>query len=227
MQFGLVAYDAMWFKQLSEATKMSKIKVVMPLNMNTIHLIARADSGINSIGDLNGKRTNVGPPGSGSFISSTIIRLKTNTKWNESTLSNKDALIALRAGRIDALFYFSAMPVRELVELGKEMEGVIKLVNMKHPSLDGFYILAEVPDNMYPWQTKSVFQYSVKNLLITYNYTTPGKMQAVTDLTTCIIDALPKLQESGHSGWREVEPKSYTEVKWSMHPSAKAVIDGR
>jgi TRAP transporter TAXI family solute receptor len=225
VQFACVAYDTMWMRDRTDPDKMKKVRVVMPLNYNTIHLIVNVNSGIKDLMDLAGRRVNKGPVGSGTNVTSTIIMLKTGLKFTESTYSQADAIKKLMAGQLDAIFYASAIPADALTAIGKDGDGVIKMVTLSHPALNNFYTQVDIPANVYPWQSSSVGTLAVKNLLVTYNYQTALRQQQVADLTQCIVDKLPELQDNAI--WREVEPGSYSKVKWEMHSRAKQVIDNK
>jgi len=82
------------------------------------HFVVREDSGIKSMGDLVGKRVNVGSPGSGSAANSTII-LKGLGLYDQVKINNLsfgDAGRAVGDGQMDALG-MSGAPMAAVVTL--------------------------------------------------------------------------------------------------------------
>jgi TRAP transporter TAXI family solute receptor len=223
IQFGIAPLDTMKFKEITDKGKMSKIVVLMPLYKNAIQVIANNRSGIKKLEDLRGKRVNIGPVGSGSWVSAQLIQIRTGVKFVESTYSTADSLKKVNSGDLDAAFYFSGVPTPDLVALGKDGDGLIHLVNMRHPNLDNFYEPTEIPENTYAWEHNAVQIQQVQNYLIAYNYSSAEKQTDVANLVECIKMNLPKLQEEGNLVWRGVDLGA--EVKWPMHEIARRILN--
>jgi TRAP transporter TAXI family solute receptor len=94
------------------------IRMMTGMYESVHHFVVREDSGIKSMGDLAGKRVNVGSPGSGSAANSTIILeglgLYDQVKINN--LSFGDAGRAVGDGQMDALG-MSGAPMSAVVTL--------------------------------------------------------------------------------------------------------------
>lgn len=221
--YGIAPLDSIKFKDRTDHGKMSKITVLMPLYKNAIQVIANNRSGIKSVSDIKpSHRGNLGPVGSGSWVSSQIVSIRTGKKWIESTYSTKDSLQKVMSGELDFAFYFSGVPTPDLVALGKDGDGLIHLVNMRHPELDNFYEPTEIPENTYAWEHNSVQIQQVQNYLIAYNYQSAEKQRDAEALLSCIVNKLDWLAENGNNVWKGVDPKA--EVKWPMHPVASRIL---
>lgn len=225
IQYGIVQQDALAYKALTDSAMMSKIKMIFPLYNEEIHLVARSNSGINSIEDLAGKKVSVGQENSGNWVTSQIIKAKTGIEFTEVNLDNTAAVKALLNGTIDAAVIVGGKPMSVLQDVGQSGTGKLKLVAMKHPALEGFYINSTVPEGLYAWQKTAVKTYAVKSILATFAYKNPVMDKEITALTRCIVGHLDDLQATGHTKWREVDPESYKQVKWPIHPSAQRELD--
>ena len=220
--YGIAPLDSLKFKDRTDHGKMSKITVLMPLYKNAIQVVANNRSGIKSVGDLRGKRVNIGPVGSGSWVAAQLISIRTGIKFTESTFSTSESLRKVMAGELDAAFYFSGVPTPDLVQLGKDGDGIIHLVNMRHPELDNFYEPTEISENTYAWEHNAVQVQQVQNYLIAYNYSSAEKQHDAEALLGCIIGKLDWLAENGNNVWKGVDAKA--EVKWPLHPVASRAL---
>ena len=94
------------------------IRMMTGMYESVHHFVVREDSGIKSMGDLVGKRVNVGSPGSGSAANSTII-LKGLDLYDQVKINNLsfgDAGRAVGDGQMDALG-MSGAPMAAVVTL--------------------------------------------------------------------------------------------------------------
>ena len=106
-----------------------ELRTIAALFQEHIHLVALADSGINSVADLKGKRVSLDEPGSGTRVDATLI-LEANglgvDDVKAEALKGNAASEALRNGKIDAFFVVAGYPTGAVVELASAVE--IKLV---------------------------------------------------------------------------------------------------
>jgi TRAP transporter TAXI family solute receptor len=222
--YGIAPLDSLKFKDRTDHAKMSKITVLLPLYKNAIQVIAGNRTGIKSVGDLRGKRVNIGPVGSGSWVAAQLISIRTGIKFTESVYSTSESLKKVLSGDLDAAFYFSGVPTPDLVALGKEGDGLIHLVNMRHPELDNFYEPTEISENTYAWEKNAVQVQQVQNYLVAYNYASAEKQHDAEALLSCIISKLDWLAENGNNVWKGVDKDAM--VKWPLHPVAQRILKG-
>ena len=132
------------------------LRTIAALFSEHIHLVALADSGINAVADLKGKRVSLDEPGSGTRVDAQII-LQANG-LSEGDLTAEDlkpgpAAEALRNGKIDAFFIVAGYPTGAVVELAAATP--IKLVPIDGDAAKtltdkyGFFSQSDIPAGTY------------------------------------------------------------------------------
>jgi uncharacterized protein len=133
-----------------------KLRTIAALYEEHIHLVALADSGINSVADLKGKRVSLDEPGSGTRVDALLILEANGLSESDLTpesLKGNAAADALRNGKIDAFFAVAGYPTGAIVELASSVD--IKLIPIDGAAADeltakyGFVTKSEIPDNAY------------------------------------------------------------------------------
>lgn len=132
------------------------LRTIAALFEEHIHLVALADSGINSVADLKGKRVSLDEPGSGTYVDATLI-LEANglavADVSAEALKGNAASEALRNGKIDAFFVVAGYPTGSLVELASAEK--IKLVPIDGDGAKaltdkyGFFAQSDIPEGTY------------------------------------------------------------------------------
>ncbi len=132
------------------------LRTIAALFEEHIHLVALADSGINSVADLKGKRVSLDEPGSGTYVDANLILDSNGLSVEDITaeaLKGNAAAEALRNGKIDAFFVVTGYPTGALVELSSAVD--IKLVPIDGAGADaltekyGFFAKSDIPDGAY------------------------------------------------------------------------------
>jgi TRAP transporter TAXI family solute receptor len=132
------------------------LRTIAALFKEHIHLVTLADSGINSVADLAGKRVSVDEPGSGTYVDAQLILAAFGLGLDDITeenLKGSDATGALRNGQVDALFIVAGYPTGALVELASAAD--MKLVPIEGEGVDaltsefGFFSSSEIPEGVY------------------------------------------------------------------------------
>ncbi len=132
------------------------LRTIAALFEEHIHLVAMADSGINSVADLSGKRVSLDEPGSGTYVDALLILEANGLTADDITaeaLKGNAASEALRNGKIDAFFVVTGYPTGALVELSSAAK--IKLVPIDGDGAAaltekyGFFASSEIPDDAY------------------------------------------------------------------------------
>lgn len=96
-------------------TNFKAVGVVYP---EVMHVITTVDSGINSIADLQGKKINPGPPGSGTYVTAMeILKAFGVDDYSSSPGSFTDAVAGLQDGNIDAAFAVVSFPSSAVIEI--------------------------------------------------------------------------------------------------------------
>jgi TRAP transporter TAXI family solute receptor len=102
------------------------LRAVAVLFTEAVHIVARADAGIDSVAKLAGKRVALGQEGSGTALTAGMILeaagLSPATSVDARRMSQSDTLEALRAGDVDAAFFVTAPGSSRLVELFRTVD---------------------------------------------------------------------------------------------------------
>jgi uncharacterized protein len=96
---------------------------------NAVHVLTLADSGIESLQDLRGKRVSVGSPGSGTEVSARTMLEAVGITYDDfqvERLGVNETADALRDGAIDAGFWSGGVPTGGVLSLAETRQ--IKLV---------------------------------------------------------------------------------------------------
>jgi len=134
----------------------TNLRTIAALFEEHIHLVALADSGINSVADLKGKRVSLDEPGSGTFVDANLILEANGLSTDDVTaeaLKGNAAAEALRNGKIDAFFAVAGYPTGGIVELASSAK--IKLVPIAGAGADaltekyGFFAASDIPADTY------------------------------------------------------------------------------
>ena len=132
------------------------IRTIAALFEEHIHLVALADSGINSVADLKGKRVSLDEPGSGTYVDAGLILEASGLGLDDVTpeaLKGAAAAEGLRNGKIDAFFVVAGYPTGAIVELASAAD--IKLVPISGAGADaltekyGFFAASDIPAGTY------------------------------------------------------------------------------
>ncbi len=135
---------------------MKDIRTIAALFEEHIHLVTSADSGINSVADLKGKRVSLDEPGSGTYVDANLILGAYGLKQSDITpeaLKGGAAAEALRNGKIDAFFVVAGYPTGALVELASATK--MKLVPISGANAKalvskyGFFSASDIPAGTY------------------------------------------------------------------------------
>ena len=124
---------------------------------NAIQLVVMADSGIESLADLRGKRVSVGAPGSGTEVSAQAILAANDITYDdieEQRLNFNETAAALRDGQIDAGFWSVGPPTSSILDLATTRD--IELVSLEGEELENALGASDVfarytlPGGTYP-----------------------------------------------------------------------------
>lgn len=132
------------------------LRTIAALFEEHIHLVALADSGIDSVADLKGKRVSLDEPGSGTYVDAKLILEANDVALEDITaeaLKGGAAAEALRNGKVDAFFVVAGYPTGAVVELASAAD--IKLVPIDGDGAAaltekyGFFAASDIPEGTY------------------------------------------------------------------------------
>ena len=207
VQLGIVQSDVLAFvaKVQSDPTLQriaKKTKMVFPLYNEEVHILGRR--GIADFDDLAGKRVAVGRDGSGTYLTARLLfKLAEVTPSEMVPIDTGEALAALKAGRVDAMFYVAGYPVRLLKEDVQASDN-LALIPITSKSIVEFYPRAEIPGDTYGWQPTPVNTVAAKAVLVSFDFRRKD-CDTVGRLAQQVSSRMDWLQKNGHPKWKAVD----------------------
>lgn len=191
------------------------LRVVLPLYDEEIYFVVRADSPLQYVHEIKGRRINIGPLQSGTAMSaSTIYRLMFGeplATTATSTLTNEEGLLKLTTdGSVDVVVIVAGQPAKLLADMKPEAKQLVRLlkVDPANPGTAGAlqtYVPATIRSASYPnWLDQDVGGLAVKAYLVTYDYNYRVTIDKLVRLAQSMCDNFAVLQTEGHPKWRDV-----------------------
>lgn len=190
-----VAYSA-YVGRLPGAEDGPRLRSLAVLELNPVHLLVRAKSGIRSIADLRRRRVAIGGPGSGSAATAVTVMTAfglPDGAFDAVWLSYSEASSGLIKGTLDAMFVTGSVPlgsVEATVAAGMELlpltKPPIEHLEAEYP----FFRPTLIPAGAYATQQAPVPTIGVDNLLVAR---ADLDERLAHDLTAALLDALPTL----------------------------------
>lgn len=221
----------------AEAARLiTPLRVVMPLFDEEIYFVTRADSPLQSVNQIRGKRINVGTAGSGTALTvTTLYHTMFGTELpeqNTTYLSNEEALVKLATEKsIDVVVIVAGQPAKLLADMKPEAKQYIKILPVdlqteESKLVSEVYTSTTIRSGNYPnLLTSDLPALGVKSMLVTYDYQSPGLRETLTRLAQSMCQNFEKLKTDGHSKWKEINlavpalPKG-----WTYYPPTHQVL---
>ncbi|MDM0114053.1 TAXI family TRAP transporter solute-binding subunit [Variovorax sp. J22R133] len=192
------------------------LRLIMPLYDEEIYFVARADSPMESIHEIKGKKLGVGALGSGTALTSrTLYQLMFGepiAPENAQYLTNEDALVKLTVDKtIDVAIIVAGQPAKLFTDMQPDARKFIKILKLDEKAPETVrarktYFPATIRASSYSaWLTNDIPTWTVKAYLVTYDYglqTTVGYLNRFADSLCTNFD---KLQANGHPKWKQVK----------------------
>jgi TRAP transporter TAXI family solute receptor len=205
-QLGIVQSDVLAFVARVETDPVlkriaKKIKMVFPLYNEEVHVLGR---NIASFDDLADKKVAVGREGSGTYLTARLMFKVSEIEPKEMVLIDTDqALAALKAGQIDAMFYVAGAPVKLFTE-GVSEADKLALVPITNKNVTEFYPTVDLPGGTYPWQTGPLSTVAVKAVLVSFDFRRLD-CDNVGRFAQLLSTNMNWLVDNGHPKWKSVK----------------------
>ncbi|OIQ31567.1 MAG: hypothetical protein BM562_06855 [Alphaproteobacteria bacterium MedPE-SWcel] len=194
----------------------SRIKVVVPLYVEEVHLYSRSDSNLNRIQDLfvDGRVIGAGKLNSGSLVTAqTLFRAAGEVELIETfdPLGGDDALRALMRNRMHAFFDVVGAPGGRGNSV-QAAEGQLKLMSIELDEIEfgpeSAYVPKVLTSEQYPWLTEPVETIGVTAFLVTFEYDEESPYcEMLTNLTRSIIENQELLARENHPKWDDFDQR--------------------
>ncbi len=174
LDFGIVQSDWQYHayngtSTFEDAGPNEDLRAVFSVHPEPFTLVVHPDSGIESFMDLQGKRVNVGNPGSGQRATMEVLMEELGWTMDDFSVASELAAAqmpgALCDGRIDAYVYVVGHPSANITEAASTCGA--QLVNVQNEAVDAlvsenpYYRVATIPGGMYPENPDDVTTWGV------------------------------------------------------------------
>ena len=185
------------------------LRTIANLYPESIHIVARADSGINGVADLKGTKVSLDEPGSGTLVDARLILAAygiSETDIEPEYLKPNQAADLMRDGNMDAFFFVGGFPAGAIAELATSRS--IKLVPITGPEAEavieeyGFFAKDLVPGGTYEGVADDV-----QTLAVGAQWVTGADQdeELIYEITKAMWnDNTRRLLDSGHAKCRDI-----------------------
>lgn len=203
------------------------LRAIASLYPETIHLVASADSGIDSVDDLAGKRVSLDEPGSGTLVDARIILGAYGLSEDDieaAYLKPDQAAERMQDGAMDAFFFVGGFPAGAIAELASQED--ITLVPISGDEAKGitdeytFFAQNVVPAGTYDGVDAETTTLSVGAQWIT---SADQPEELIYEITKALWnDNTRKLLDAGHQKGAEITLETALDgVGIPLHPGAE------
>jgi hypothetical protein len=204
--------------------KKDKIRVIANLYPESMHLVLKKGTKLNSLKDLNGMKVGVAAAGSGTQVSVRMILKNYDIKADEYELNVGQSAQRLADGQIDAFFYAAGTPLSSLIQLGStkgfdlysfsadEQKAINKIIP--------YYVEDVIEAGVYENIGYNVSTVAVNGQLIT-SIDQPADL--IYDITKALWNKnTRKLLDKGHPKGKAIQPSTALKgVLIPLHPGAE------
>lgn len=219
----MVQSDLLFYMQASDMRnnthKTKDIKVIIPLAKEEIHVVTKKSSNLNKLQDLDSAIVAIGNKNQGTYVTSSIMKDRSNMYWISRNIHFDQALKDLYLNEIDAFIIVGSAPISKLDLNPRAMTDELALVE-----LEDFNDWAKYYDNDtiykedYKWLEKDVPTFGVKTVLIVNEAKlTDDDRSEIAKLTNGIKSKFDILKEQGHPKWKEVDLSDWDNSDWTMY----------
>lgn len=230
LDFGVAQSD--WQYHAYNGTAPDKVKkfdglrAVFSVHPEPYHIIVGSGSGINSWGDLKGKRFNIGNPGSGQRGTTEVLMAAYGTAKGDfkiaTELTSTEQSKALCDGKIDAYGYTVGVPNAGVSVATDGCDArIINLdtaVEKKLVSENAYYAFATIPKGTYKTTDKDVTTFGVMATFVT---SAEVPEDIVYEVTRAVFENLDDFRRL-HPAFANLDPKKMIKNALSapLHPGA-------
>jgi TRAP transporter TAXI family solute receptor len=232
LDFGVVQSDVQYQAyngegRFAEQGAQENLRALFSLHPEPFNVLARAEAGIETFDDLEGKRVNIGNPGSGQRAIMDVLMERKG--WTNDTfalaseLAPAEQSAALCDNNIDAFVYSVGHPNGSIQEATATCDAV--LVDVTGPEVDAlvdefpYYFKAEVPGGLYPGNEEPTQTFGVG---ATFVSSTDVSEEAVYTLVKSVFDNFEDFKAL-HPALAVLEPEIMISSGLSapLHPGAE------
>ncbi|AKG73067.1 TAXI family TRAP transporter solute-binding subunit [Salinicoccus halodurans] len=202
---------------------------VFTIYNETIQLVTLADSGIESVADLEGKRVAIGDIGSGTEANATQILEAHGLSVddvNAQALDFADASTNLQDGNVDAAFVTAGTPTGAIQELSASAD--VKIISFDQEAIDSlmeeytYYVQEDIPADAYDNFDSTATTVAVQAMLIASNDIPEDQMY---EITSVIFDNLDDVANAHVRGEELSVDTAQDGMSIDLHPGVQKYYD--
>lgn len=232
LEFGVAQSDVQYKAvhgegSLADAGPNPDLRSVFSIHPEPFTVVARADAGITNFEDLQGKRVNVGNPGSGQRDTMEVVMNAMGWTMDSFALASElqaaEQSQALCDNNIDAMVYTVGHPSGSIQEATTACDAV--LVNVTGAAIDGlvaanpYYRTATIPGGMYRGNDADTATFGVGATLVT---SAAVSEETVYQLVKAVFEDIDGFRGL-HPAFANLDPKQMANDGLSapLHPGAE------
>ena len=193
-----VVYQAYNGENAFKDSGIEKLRTVMGLHSEPMHLVCNTDAGVGSFRDIVGKRVNIGSEGSGQRNTIMAMLDVVGVSLEDFTVESAASAQApdlLRDGQIDCFFYTVGIGAAAIQSVAFSVD--INIVPLDDPELEDlagefpYYTFATIPAGTYRGVDEDITVFGVKAIFTT---TTDLREDSVYKIVKGVLRNLPNFQ---------------------------------
>ncbi|MFP4214072.1 MAG: TAXI family TRAP transporter solute-binding subunit [Desulfohalobiaceae bacterium] len=228
--FGVAQSDRNWQayegKAEWEGEPIEDLRSVFSMHPETVLLVTREDTGIETVEDIKGKDINIGNPGSGQRGNAEdvleVYGIDKDEDIDAEGLQQHEASRALVDKKIDAFFYTVGNPSAAIEEPANSTD--INIIPINHQKIKDmvddspYYVMTTIPGGTYKGVEEDVETYAVTATVIT---SAEVGEDTVYDMVKTVFENLDELRGS-HAAFENLNPEEMLQgLSAPFHPGAE------
>ncbi len=203
-----------------------ELRAIFSVHPEPMHVMVRADAGINSVADFAGKRVNIGNPGSGTRVLAETLMAAAGISQDDfalaAELKSSEQSAALCDGKIDATIWAAGLPNGSSMEATSTCD--VKILDLTSSGTaavlagNAAYAAATIPGGMYPGNPDDIASWGPKATFVTSANTSDEVVYALVSAIFENFDDFKKL----HPAFGRLKPEEMIKDGLSapLHPGA-------
>jgi len=203
---------------------LKKLRCIAAIYPNYIQIVARADAGIKTLGDLKGKKISVGAPKSGTELNARAILGAAGLSYKDFSrveyLSFGESVELMKNRQLDVTLQSAGLGVASLKDLATSVDIVVVAVppEVVKKVNDPAYMPTTIPANTYNGQASPVPAVAVQNYLVTREDLSADTVYHITKALWASLDQLA----NAHVAAKAIELKHALDgMPVPLHPGAE------
>ncbi len=208
----------------ADPTPHTNVRGMAVLYVNTVQIVVRRDSDIQSVADFRGRRIGVGAPASGTEVAARVVIEAYGLDYGavrQDYLSFSEVAAQMQDRTLDGGFIVASYPVSAVTDAS--MTVGVRLLSLDRDAVGRieaaypFFRPVVIPAGTYRDQTEEVGTIGVDNLLVC-RAGLPDDL--VYEMTRAFFDAQPRLAET-HVAAAGIDPVRAPIMAIPLHPGAE------